>query len=174
GLLLCVLGYALHYRSMLVVGVISIIVFLAQFYFQLHFLLLDKAYFLIAQGAVLLVIALLWYWLHPVAAIGTPADHSGALDPIADTPAGREGARLPVRHSLSASQARAGRKRSPVPVLASIVAGLVAVLAAASMDVMQKEAIIRDGTRFVVALRPVDPRSLMQGDYMTLNFASQG
>lgn len=175
GLLLCLLGYELHYRSMLVVGVISIIVFLAQFYFQLHFLLLDKAYFLIAQGAVLLVIALLWYWLRPVAAIGgMPADQIGALDPIADTPAGREGARLPVRDSLSASHARAGRRRSPVPVLASIVAGLVAVLAAANVDVVQKEAIIRDGTRFVVALRPVDPRSLMQGDYMTLNFASQG
>jgi len=175
GLLLCVLGYELHYRSMLVVGVISIIVFLAQFYFQVHFLLLDKAYFLIAQGAVLLVIALLWYWLRPVAAmISLPADHNGTLDPIAGTSAGRDGSRLPARDTLPASQARASRGWPRAPVLASIVAGLVAVLAAANVDIVQKEAIIRDGTRFVVALRPVDPRSLMQGDYMTLNFASQG
>ncbi|MGX9934006.1 GDYXXLXY domain-containing protein [Advenella kashmirensis] len=169
GLLLCVLGYELHYRSMLVVGVISIIVFLAQFYFQVHFLLLDKAYFLIAQGAVLLVIALLWYWLRPVAAMNSlPADHNGTPDPIVGTSAGRDGSRLP------ASQARASRGWPRAPVLASIVTGLVAVLAAANVDIVQKEAIIRDGTRFVVALRPVDPRSLMQGDYMTLNFASQG
>ena len=57
-------------------------------------------------------------------------------------------------------------------MLGGILVGLVAVLAAANMDIMQKEAIIRDGTRFVVALRPVDPRSLMQGDYMALNFVS--
>ncbi len=175
GLLLCVLGYELHYRSMLVVGVISIIVFLAQFYFQVHFLLLDKAYFLIAQGAVLLVIALLWYWLRPVAAMNSlPADHNGTPDPIAGTSAGRDGSRLPARDTLPASQARASRGWPRAPVLASIVTGLVAVLAAVNVDIVQKEAIIRDGTRFVVALRPVDPRSLMQGDYMTLNFASQG
>ncbi|HBP31561.1 MAG TPA: hypothetical protein DD666_19390 [Advenella kashmirensis] len=175
GLLLCLLGYELRYRSMLVVGVVSIIAFLARFYFQLHFLLLDKAYFLIAQGAVLLVLALLWYQLRPVAVIGgRPADHHGASDPISDTPAGRDGSRLPAHDTLSAPETRSGRGWPRVPVLVSIVAGLVAVLAVANVDILQKEAIIRDGTRFVVALRPVDPRSLMQGDYMTLNFASQG
>src|SRR5690606_28123950 len=64
--------------------------------------------------------------------------------------------------------------RKNAAVIAAIVLGLVAVLALANVDVVRKEAIIRDGTRFVVALRPVDPRSLMQGDYMTLNFVTPG
>lgn len=174
GLLLCLLGYELHYRSMLVVGVVSIIVFLAQFYFQLHFLLLDKAYFLIAQGAVLLVTALLWYRTRPVTANGTQAaNHEGALDSRPDMPARPDDRRFANGNALSVQEAGSGRGWR-IPVFASIVAGLLAVLAAANVDIMQKEAIIRDGTRFVVALRPVDPRSLMQGDYMTLNFASQG
>ncbi|PJX28271.1 hypothetical protein CAP48_03640 [Advenella sp. S44] len=183
GLLLCLLGYELRYRSMRVVGVISIVVFLAQFYFQLHFLLLDKAVFLIAQGASLLVIALLWYRLRPVAAVRQPpVDQDGTTDPIFDMPDGlhgRQGSRLlvpgtsSVAHTLPAPVARSGLGWPSVPVLASIVAGLVAVLAVANTDIVQKEAIIREGTRFVVALRPVDPRSLMQGDYMTLNFTSQ-
>ncbi len=175
GLLLCLLGYELHYRSMLVVGVVSIIVFLAQFYFQLHFLLLDKAYFLIAQGAVLLVIALLWYRMRPVAATGGQAVYQeDASDLRSDMPAGPNGRRLSAGDDHSALEVRSGRGWLRVSTLASIVAGLLAVLAAANVDIVQKEAIIRDGTRFVVALRPVDPRSLMQGDYMTLNFASQG
>ena len=37
--------------------------------------------------------------------------------------------------------------------------------------VWQKEAILRDGRTVYLELAPVDPRSLMQGDYMALNYA---
>lgn len=36
--------------------------------------------------------------------------------------------------------------------------------------IVGNERLIRDGQRIYVALRPVDPRSLMQGDYMALRF----
>jgi uncharacterized membrane-anchored protein len=36
--------------------------------------------------------------------------------------------------------------------------------------VAHKEALLRDGQTVYLALAPVDPRSLMQGDYMALNY----
>jgi uncharacterized membrane-anchored protein len=46
----------------------------------------------------------------------------------------------------------------------------LATLAVANFAIWQKENIIAKGQPVFVALAPVDPRSLMQGDYMRLNF----
>ncbi|WP_332876529.1 GDYXXLXY domain-containing protein [Massilia sp. S19_KUP03_FR1] len=43
-------------------------------------------------------------------------------------------------------------------------------LGIANLSIMQKEAVARAGTTLFVELAPVDPRSLMQGDYMRLTF----
>ena len=51
-----------------------------------------------------------------------------------------------------------------------IVATLV-VLAAVNGSILAKERIRSTGERIFLALAPVDPRSLMQGDYMALRFA---
>jgi uncharacterized membrane-anchored protein len=45
------------------------------------------------------------------------------------------------------------------------------VLLVANAAIWEKEALIRNGAPVYVALAPVDPRSLMQGDYMALNYA---
>lgn len=37
-------------------------------------------------------------------------------------------------------------------------------------SVIKKEHILKEGTLVLLKLAPVDPRSLMQGDYMTLNY----
>lgn len=50
-----------------------------------------------------------------------------------------------------------------------LLGGLVA-LGVANVDVWQKENVIAGGERILVRLVPVDPRSLMQGDYMRLRF----
>lgn len=52
-----------------------------------------------------------------------------------------------------------------------IAAAIALVLAGVNLQIRAKEAIRRDGTVILLALRPVDPRSLMQGDYMALRFA---
>jgi len=175
GLLLCVLGYELRYRSMLAVGIVSIIIFLAQFYYQLSFLLLDKAHFLMGQGVVLLVIALVWHWAGSKGAVkagsymADAGTHTSSL-----APSFSEGNESVSPKGAGVSGREGHPMRSNTAVMAAIVLGLVAVLTLANVDVVRKEAIIRDGTRFVVALRPVDPRSLMQGDYMTLNFVTPG
>lgn len=51
-----------------------------------------------------------------------------------------------------------------------IAATAVAVLAIANIGIWQKENLIANGRPILVELAPVDPRSLMQGDYMRLNF----
>lgn len=51
-----------------------------------------------------------------------------------------------------------------------IALGAVLVLGAVDYGALHKEAIRRDGEVLYLELVPVDPRSLMQGDYMALRF----
>ena len=55
-----------------------------------------------------------------------------------------------------------------------ILAGAVLTLGAANYSIWQKERVISQGQKVYVALAPRDPRSLMQGDYMALNFGMPG
>lgn len=52
----------------------------------------------------------------------------------------------------------------------AIAAGII-VLALVNFTIYQREHLLRDGKVVLLELAPVDPRSLMQGDYMALNFA---
>ena len=52
-----------------------------------------------------------------------------------------------------------------------IVVGLVVVLGAVDASILRKEKVKREGEVVYLELAPRDPRSLMQGDYMALEFA---
>ncbi len=52
-----------------------------------------------------------------------------------------------------------------------IALGALLVLGAVNVAIAGKERIRRDGDIVYLSLAPVDPRSLMQGDYMALRFA---
>lgn len=52
----------------------------------------------------------------------------------------------------------------------AIAAAALAVLAVANIGIVQKENLIATGKPVFIALAPVDPRSLMQGDYMRLAY----
>lgn len=54
---------------------------------------------------------------------------------------------------------------------ALIIANLLLLLGYYNYAIYQKETILEDGTTILLALAPVDPRSLMQGDYMRLSYA---
>ena len=56
--------------------------------------------------------------------------------------------------------------------LVVILAGF-AVLATVSYAIYQKEELLSNGRVLLLELAPVDPRSLMQGDYMALRFKLQ-
>lgn len=51
-----------------------------------------------------------------------------------------------------------------------IAATALVVLAVANVDVYQKEQLLATGRTVLLELAPVDPRSLLQGDYMALRF----
>ena len=48
--------------------------------------------------------------------------------------------------------------------------GLAVVLVAVNLQILEKQRVLDDGRTVLLALRPVDPRSLMQGDYMILRY----
>jgi len=52
-----------------------------------------------------------------------------------------------------------------------LIAGLALILGAVNFSVWQKERLLSQGTPVLLRLAPVDPRSLMQGDYMRLDYA---
>jgi uncharacterized membrane-anchored protein len=52
-----------------------------------------------------------------------------------------------------------------------VLVNLVAVLAFFNLSVVEKEDVLERGQLVLLELAPVDPRSLMQGDYMVLNYA---
>jgi uncharacterized membrane-anchored protein len=49
--------------------------------------------------------------------------------------------------------------------------GLILVLLVANAAVVDKERVLAQGTPVLLELAPVDPRSLIQGDYMNLDYA---
>ncbi len=52
----------------------------------------------------------------------------------------------------------------------AILANLIMLLVLFNGSVLKKEAIVKEGTLILLELAPVDPRSLMQGDYMQLRY----
>jgi uncharacterized membrane-anchored protein len=52
-----------------------------------------------------------------------------------------------------------------------IFGGLAVVLAGMLFSIAQKERVLAQGRVVLLELAPVDPRSLMQGDYMQLDYA---
>ena len=56
--------------------------------------------------------------------------------------------------------------------VAIVVVGLALILALSNWDIVQKREVIADGKVLLLELRPADPRSLFQGDYMALALAN--
>jgi uncharacterized membrane-anchored protein len=54
---------------------------------------------------------------------------------------------------------------------ALVAGGLALALAVPNALVVQKERLLASGTTMLLELAPVDPRSLIQGDYMSLDYA---
>lgn len=54
---------------------------------------------------------------------------------------------------------------------AVVLGGLIVILAIVNWQIAGKERVLRDGAPLLLELAPVDPRSLIQGDYMRLDYA---
>lgn len=112
---------------------------ISAFYYQLSWPLADKALVLVAVGALLAAVA--WWAQRAEAGSVSPAEPS----------------------LVSALPSLARRAWLSVGV------GVLLTLAVANGGIWQKERLIAQGRPILVPLAPVDPRSLMQGDFMVLN-----
>ena len=121
-----------------------------SFYYQLAWPLATKAMVLAGCGAVLGLLA--WTALRTPDRTAQPANNTTPAAPAA-------GAGAAPRTARSARMATGG-----------LVLGLACTLLVANVGIAQKEHTIAQGRKVFVPLAPVDPRSLMQGDYMRLNF----
>ncbi|TEA77021.1 GDYXXLXY domain-containing protein [Allopusillimonas ginsengisoli] len=79
---------------------------------------------------------------------------------------------LLLRHRLAPVDAAPVAARAPARLVApaGLLAGLFIVLIVVNASIYQREGILAHGKRVVLQLAPVDPRSLLQGDYMALDF----
>ena len=118
-------------------------------YYQTDYLLVHKALSLLALALVVGAVAL---WLQRSLVAADPLRSPGMLpaSPASSTPVANPSPQRLRRHLVLLA---------PLGAAAVLVPGL-----------MQNEALIRDGERLLIKLAPVDPRSLMQGDYMALAF----
>lgn len=116
-----------------------------SFYYQLAWPLATKAMVLAGCGAVLGLLA--WTALRPASRAPLP-DHGA---------------------DAGSATATAGATAPRIATWA-LVLGLACTLLVANVGIAQKEHTIAQGRKVFVPLAPVDPRSLMQGDYMRLNF----
>jgi uncharacterized membrane-anchored protein len=118
------------------------------FYYQLAWPLATKAGVLVIAGIVLGALA--WLAFRGDGAAATSASGEGV-------------------DSMKLSFGAAGLRSVPIDRLGIIATALLVVLAA-NVAIWQKEDLIANGQPVFVAIAPADPRSLMQGDYMRLNF----
>ena len=117
------------------------------FYYQLAWPLATKAGVLVAAGV--LLGALAWLAFRGDAGAAT--------------------SRGEPSESTTLSFGPGGLRAWPIDRL-GIVATALLVVVAANFAIWQKEDLIANGQPVFVAIAPVDPRSLMQGDFMRLNF----
>lgn len=148
GLLWLIVGFAQKRNALLFVGAFAILAFLGIYYQQMQVSLLYKSFLLGATGVWLLAS----YWvLSRVVKAGNKADKT----------------------QENTQEANENKANSGLPWRAGgFLAGLLLMLVVVNTGIFQREQIVSHGHTLVLELAPVDPRSLMQGDYMALRFAA--
>ncbi len=129
------------------------------FYYQLAWPLTDKAAALAAAGVLLGALAL-------ALRRGPGARGRAATDPAPAAASVRPGRAAPADRAPPHAPARP--RHWLAPWLVALAAA--ATLGVVNLGIRDKETLIAQGRPVYVELAPVDPRSLMQGDYMRLAF----
>ena len=135
------------HRGFAALALIAAVAYVGDHYYRLDTSLLMKSGLMAASGLVLLALRRLW----PAAAgVGVGTALEGAPD----------------RGAAQAS-------RAPMPswLRASPAAAFLLVAGVTAHAVVDFERVLAAGRIVLIELAPVDPRSLMQGDYMALRFA---
>ena len=120
---------------------------------------------LLALGAIVWLVGSFYYWL------GLPLDTKAYLLAALGVVLG--GVTLMSEAVSDVRLPKALEVKAPVPVWLALVLALVSAgsaFAVVGSGVAEKEAVLANGRQVLVRLAPVDPRSRIRGDYMTLNF----
>jgi uncharacterized membrane-anchored protein len=128
-------------RSTAVLCTGMLVWWMGTLYFSLQWTLIDKALVLAAAGVVL--------------ALTTAFVSSG----------------IPVKQAMPIMLTKLMFSKPKYGQALAFLGCAVFTLGIANVSIMQKQALANTGATLLVELKPVDPRSLMQGDYMRLSFA---
>jgi len=145
-LLLLLVGFMRQRSILLGLGVIALISFISRYYYLLDITLLTKSITLIAFGIVLVI---------AFVTISKLFNSTKEQETLQDT------------GKASPSRIRSDSWYKSTWFTASIT---LLILLLVNFSIYQKEHILRHGQPVLLELAPVDPRSLMQGDYMRLRF----
>ncbi len=149
--LLLLVGFMKQRRMLFMLGMIAFISFLSWYYYQLSLTLLAKSISLIVLGICFLIAYFLLNnrTLHPHV-ISSGRNHNGQA----------KNSKLTDDHFPEISD-----RKKWIAVGVSFL-----ILLLVNVSIYQKENLLRDGQLVLLKLAPVDPRSIMQGDYMRLRF----
>ncbi|WP_293267743.1 GDYXXLXY domain-containing protein [Neptunomonas sp.] len=153
-LLILLVGFAYQRTSLKALGLLALLSFLSWYYYSLDTTLLVKSFILVGTGVVLLVGQLVVRALLNISSNPSDSTKENTQESI---------------FLLSRLLKRSGMNRAKW-----ISVGMMClVLGAVNLTIFKKEQVLDSGKLVLLPLAPVDPRSLMQGDYMRLRFALQ-
>jgi uncharacterized membrane-anchored protein len=138
---LLVLGYALHDLILLGLAAVFFPTFIWFYYYDMNVSLAFKSLILIGSGIVLVIAK--WFLNEYKIVYKTPIDLA------------------------MLTSAREGIVKSRVYLE---IATLILILVVTNGLIFQKQLVLKSGRTMLLKLAPVDPRSLMQGDYMALRY----
>ena len=162
GLAWLLLGHALARRGLAAFGAAGLLAYLLHYYYQQQVPLWEKGLWLGAAGLALLALGGLARRLRSGA--GSSVGGSAAANPAAFVP--DQGEPTAARRAMGSLPRSVVRYRR-----AWIAGGLLLALGFANFAIAGRERLLARGRRVVLELAPVDPRALLLGDYMALDFA---
>ncbi|HHW63923.1 MAG TPA: DUF4401 domain-containing protein [Rhodocyclaceae bacterium] len=137
------------HRSFAALALAAAVAYVGEYYYRLDTSLLVKSALMAISGGVLLALrqALPAAVGMATAVRGAPAERTGAADLVGSARDGGTGLRV------------------------GVAVAFVLVVGLTGHVVLDRERVLDEGRVVLFELAPVDPRSLMQGDYMALRFA---
>ena len=152
--LACVHG---GHRGFAALALAAAVAYVGEYYYRLDTTLLMKSALMVISGGVLLALR------HALPA----TDSAGAERTGTEGPASG-GVRS---ETPGATQGVGGALKAAAGLRLGVAAALVLVVGLTGHAVIDRERVLDEGRVVLFELAPVDPRSLMQGDYMALRFA---
>ncbi|SIS68765.1 GDYXXLXY domain-containing protein [Neptunomonas antarctica] len=147
-LLILLVGFAYQRTSLKTLGLLALLSFVSWYYYSLNTTLLVKSFILMGTGVALLLGQLIMRAL---------------LQKSVNSSTNKQESLFLLSRLLNTSGMTRTKWIS--------VAMMCVVVGVVNFSIFKKEQVLISGTLVLLPLAPVDPRSIMQGDYMRLRFA---